>query len=620
MESQAWVRRYLVAGLFVLVSFCNLQAQIVSFIPLFDLKAGFNPSSLVVADFNGDGRPDVAVTDETSGKVFVFLGAGNGLFLLPLATDVGLSPQAIAAGDFNNDGRLDLVVANSRSNTISILLGLGNGFFLAPINIDTLNPSFVAVGDFNNDGRPDIAVSNASSGAVSIFLGLGNGFFGVTFSFAVGPHPGSIAVGDFNGDGRLDLAVATFGNCSGCIDSNTVSILLGIGNGTFIPALAMLAGENPASVAAGDFNHDGKLDLAVANATPVPGTVSILPNVGNGFFQFTLAFSVETNPTFLVAGDFNLDGELDLAVANTASNTISVLQGLGNGIFAPGLNFLVGAAPVWIGVADLNTDGKPDLLVANRSSGTVSVLLNATRTPSRPVITSDSVLSGASFRGGPVAPGEIVTIRGRSLGPDQRAGLELTASGQVSATLARVRVLFDGIAAPLIYAESGQVSAVVPYSVIGEKNTQVQIEYQGRRSDPILIPIAAVAPGIFTVDSTGMGQGAILNQDGTPNSISNPASRGSVITLYGSGEGQTDPAGVDGAIAGKVLPKPLAAVSASVGDAAAEVLYAGAAPGMVAGIFQINLRIPAAVSPGNLPLLLTIGNTRSQPGVTVAVQ
>src|SRR5258708_17345405 len=139
-----------------------------------------------------------------------------------------------------------------------------------------------------------------------------------------------MVAGDFNGDGKLDLAVATFGNCSGCIDSNSISILLGDGNGTFQPAITNVAGENPASIVAANFINKARLDLAVANAPPVPGTVSILSNIGNGFFQFTLPFFVDNNPTFLAVSDFNLDGELDLVVANTGSNTISVLLGLGN--------------------------------------------------------------------------------------------------------------------------------------------------------------------------------------------------------------------------------------------------------------------------------------------------
>jgi uncharacterized protein (TIGR03437 family) len=621
MESQARVRRLLRAGLLFLVAFCSLKAQIITFTPLLDVRAGINPSSFLLGDFNGDRRQDLAVTDETAGQVLILRGLGNGLFLPPLITPVGFGPRAIASGDFNRDGRLDLVVANFRSNNIWILRGNGDGTFMAPIIINTLSPSFVIVADFNGDGKQDLAVANSRSASVTIFLGLGDGTFPVTFNFPVGPQPDFIVAADFNGDGKLDLAVSNFGVCAGCFNSDTVSILLGFGTGVFQPAFPALAGENPSAIAATDFNRDGKLDLFVLNSTSLPGTLTVLISIGNGFFlPPQIFFPVQTNPSFLALSDFDGDGLLDVAVANTTSNTVSVLMNLGTGIFDPPVNFTVGNAPVWIVVTDINGDGKPDLLVANRLSGTISVLLNTTHARRRPAITGSSILNGASFRSGSVAPGEIVTIKGQNLGPQQPAGMELTASGVVSATLAGARVLFDGIAAPVIYAQAEQVSAVVPYAVGRGRNTQVQIEYKGITSDPVTIPVSAAAPGVFSVDSVGMGQGAILNQDGTPNSVANPASRGSTITLYGSGEGQTDPPGVDGAVAGNVLPTPLAAVSVSIAGADAEVLYAGAAPGMVAGILQIKVRVPATVSPGDLPVLLTIGNASSQPGITVSVQ
>jgi hypothetical protein len=301
---------------------------------------------------------------------------------------VGIGPRCVAVGDFNRDGNLDLVVANFGSNTISILLGNGDGTFQSAINVETLSPAFVTVGDFNRDGKQDLAVANASSNTVSILLGIGNGAFTPFFKIAAGPRPVSITAGDFNGDGKTDLAVANS-------YANTVSILLGNGNGTFRSALLMAAGANPSSVAAADFNRDGKLDLAAVNASPIPGTVSLLLGLGNGFFQppLALASSVETNPTFVVVGDFNLDGKPDLAVANTASGTISVLMGLGNGLFATPLTFDVGAAPVWMAVTDLNADGKPDLVVAKVRPAGVGAA-KTVRCLSRPSSIDDERLIG----------------------------------------------------------------------------------------------------------------------------------------------------------------------------------------------------------------------------------
>ena len=224
---------------------------------------------------------------------------------------------------------------------------------------------------------------------------------------------------------------------------------------------------------------------------------------------------------------------------------------------------------------------------------------------------------------GGVSPGLIVTFFGARIGPQDLVVLRLTAAGLVDTSLAGVRVLFDGVPAPLIYVQAGQVSAVVPYSVSGKTSTQVQLEYQGRLSNTITLPVTATAPGLFTADASGSGQAAVLNQDGvTVNGPANPAPVGSVISLFATGEGQTDPPGVDGKPANTApLPKPLATVTVTIGGINAEVVYAGAAPTLVAGVLQVNVRIPLGVTPGNaVPVIVRVGNQSSQLGVTLAVR
>ena len=187
--------------------------------------------------------------------------------------------------------------------------------------------------------------------------------------------------------------------------------------------------------------------------------------------------------------------------------------------------------------------------------------------------------------------------------------------------LSGTRVLFDGQAAPLIYVSATQVSAIVPYALAGKATTRLQIAYNGNQSTPIVLQVADTAPGIFTADSSGKGQGAILNQDTSLNSPKTPATRGSIVVLYATGEGQTAPPGVDGKIARGTLPKPGLSVSARVGGIEAEVLYAGAAPGLVAGVLQVNLRIPMDVAASDeIPMVLAVGGIASQPGVTLAVR
>src|SRR5262245_56358440 len=188
----------------------------------------------------------------------------------------------------------------------------------------------------------------------------------------------------------------------------------------------------------------------------------------------------------------------------------------------------------------------------------VATLTVAVDTLSGQTLSVAGIVNAASYQGGSVSPGEIVTIFGAFPGPASLIPLQLDNRGFVSTSLGGQQVLFDGVPAPLIYALAGQVSVVVPYGVNGKSSTQVQVTYQGQSSNTVTVPIVDVAPGIFTIDASGLGQGAIVNQDGTVNSATNPAVPGSFVSVYATGEGQTDPAGVDGKLGAAPLPKPKA--------------------------------------------------------------
>jgi uncharacterized protein (TIGR03437 family) len=212
-----------------------------------------------------------------------------------------------------------------------------------------------------------------------------------------------------------------------------------------------------------------------------------------------------------------------------------------------------------------------------------------------------SVVSAASYQtgiNGVVAPGQIVVLFGNEIGPAQLATLRLTADGRVDNSLAGVRVLFDGVPAPLLYVSAKQISAVVPYGVPPNGRTVVQVDYRGLRSNPLILWVAPALVGIFSQDSSGRGQGAILNQDGTANSPSNPAEKGSIVVLYGTGEGRTLPEGVDGKVTAEPLPRPQLRIFAQIADRATEVLYTGGAPGLVAGVLQMNIRVPETAPSG----------------------
>jgi len=271
------------------------------------------------------------------------------------------------------------------------------------------------------------------------------------------------------------------------------------------------------------------------------------------------------------------------------------------------------------GAGDQN--GQLTITSNDPAAAQVVVLVSATVvTGVVPASSAAGVVSAASFLGGPVAAGEIVTIFGTNIGPPEIAGLQLNAQGLVSTTIGETRVLFDGAPAPIIYALAGQTSVIVPYAVAGRTTTQMVVEYQGRRSDPVTLPMAPSAPALFSADSSGRGPGAILNQDGSVNTPGNPADKDSVIVLFGTGEGRTEPDGVDGRLATAVFPKPRLAVTATVGGLPAEVLYAGAAPNLVSGVLQVNVRIPPGLGSGNAAVVITVGGVSSQEGLTVTVR
>jgi hypothetical protein len=283
----------------------------------------------VVGDFNGDGKLDLAVVNSGSNDVGVLLGNGDGTFQPAVNYDVGSVPDALAVGDFNGDGKLDLVVVNSGSNNASVLLGNGDATFQTALDFDIGGtPISVAVGDFNGDGKLDLAVvtNPASPNQISILLGYGDGTFQAPVTYAAGSVPVSVAVGDFNGDGKLDLAVANIS--PGNTGPSMVSVLLGNGDGTFQPAVEYGAGSDTdsSSVALGDFNGDGKLDLAVAYSGST-NRVSILLGNGDGTFQSAVDYAGASLPGTSppVLGDFNGDGRLDMAVIDAASSTVFVL-------------------------------------------------------------------------------------------------------------------------------------------------------------------------------------------------------------------------------------------------------------------------------------------------------
>ena len=253
---------------------------------------------------------------------------------------------------------------------------------------------------------------------------------------------------------------------------------------------------------------------------------------------------------------------------------------------------------------------------ASNSPQTVAVTLVVTAIPP-PSLTA--LVNAASFFSGRIAPGEIVTLGGTGIGPATLAGLQLTSSGTVDTMVANTRVLIDNIPAPIVYASATQTSVVVPYALQGRITAQAQVIYNGVASNLFPVTIAASAPGIFTQNSAGNGQGSILNENGSVNSPSNPTTQGRVIVIYATGEGITNPPGSDGAVT-TGLKSPVLPVTVTIGKQPARVNFAGSAPGFVSGALQVNAVVPAGAGTGNVEVVVKVGDNPSQPNVTVALQ
>lgn len=336
------------------------------------------PNAVAVADFNGDGFLDLAVSDATAGpgSLAILLGNGDGTFTASTESPaVGSYPDSIAVGDFNSDGIPDLAVTSVDQSNVTILIGNGDGTFSTNspnLSITSGTPQSLAAGDFNGDGIVDLAV--VSSNSVLIFLGNGNGTFTQTaVSPATGASPINVAVGDFNSDGKADLAVTNS-------VSNTVTILLGNGDGTFkAMAVSPATGGSPDGLAIADFNGDGVPDIAVTNYSgELSGNaVAILLGNGDGTFGTAVPYSAPgLSFHSVVVADFNGDGVADLAVGEVLNGNFPVFLGQGDGTFASAITVDAWSelSSGYLAAGDFDGDGVSDLALPNQG-GTVPILL-----------------------------------------------------------------------------------------------------------------------------------------------------------------------------------------------------------------------------------------------------
>jgi uncharacterized protein (TIGR03437 family) len=428
----------------------------------------------------------------------------------------------------------------------------------------------------------------------------------------------------------LSLAItAPLAITSSSLPSGTVGVaysqMLGAGGGTIPYNWSLVSGSLPAGLTL-------SLSGVIAGIPASPGVVNFTVRVTDSVSaSVTQALSLFIAPT----GALSIDTVSPLPAGTVGVAYSQVLAATGGVAPYSGWTISSGSLPPGVALTTLGTattgllSGIPTASGAysftvqvNDSAGmVVAKPFSLTINPGAISVSSGGVLNSASYAGGAIAPGEIIVIYGSGMGPGTLVGLQLDSRGYVSSSLAGTQVLFDGVPAPLVYTQAGQVSAVVPYAVSGNSTTQLRVSYQGETSIPISLPVTAAAPGIFTSDSSGRGQGSIVNQDGTINSPDNPAPVGSVVAVYATGEGQTNPGGIDGKPAGLSPPRANQPVTATIAGLSAPVQYAGGVFGLVAGVMQVNVLIPQGVAVGSsVPIVLTVGGIATQANVTLAIK
>ena len=569
------------------------------------------PLSLAVGDSNGDGIPDLITSDY--GFVRVFQGNGDGTFQMPVVvptSPVGNDMYVVAA-DLNGDGKSDLIVGYGYSSslytqgpptTLSVHLSNGDGTFQPPIYYDAgSGPRSIAVADVNGDGLADIIVSDYGNGPyttnsasnVGVLLGNGDGTFQpiARLEGFQSQYVQALIPDDLNGDGIADLAVT---------DGSAVTILLGNGDGTFRVALTFTPPAGVVAITSGDFNGDAHPDLAIAAND---GTVTLFSGNGDGTFRPPVTWTVgipvvmQNNfPIYVVAiaaGDFDGDGNLDLAVTNALG--VAVLSGNGDGSFKDPVYY--GNSSQILAVADLDGDGRTDLLYANFSTRNVPLSVSALlgTDAQAPSISAAGVVNAASpsvatvlMPSTPLVPGSLGAAYGSFLVSPQKApGPPLP--GQISGLSASFA---NGITAPIASVANGKITFQVPWELAGQAQAMFSVTVNGQSTAPQSVSLASYAPAIFSTNGMGTGQAMAYDMSNRLVDSSNPATAGStIVQIYCTGLGAVSNPPATGYAAPNNLSLTAIIPTVSIGGQGAPVLFSGLLPGVV-GVYQINALVP----------------------------
>ena len=567
-----------------------------------------DPNGVAVGDFNGDGKPDLAVPGNPgngTGSVLILLGNGDGTFQAPVDYPAPFNPETMAIADFNGDGNADIIVTGSSTegSIISMLPGNGDGTFGRAVNSVAGGPlGALMVADMNGDGKPDLV---SLGGLLSVLLGNGDGTFGAPIALLSSGGLYSVGVlGEFNGDGKVDLAAVTVSSNTG--NTGTVVILFGNGDGTFRAPVSVNAPPVTGfpSLAAADFNGDGKTDLVVGDGT----TLTVLLGNGDGTFRAPVSYSVAGAVT---TGDFNGDGIIDIAavaglINGTFVTNVNILQGNGDGTFHQALSYTTSAAPFTALVADFNGDGRADIVTANNDNGlgdiagslnillgvTAGLSLTSTRGGMQSAFTQSQFvvpLEATVVQDGKPVPGASVTFTAPSTG----AGAVLSPATAVtnSAGVARVTATANGVAGSYAVRASYQgLTASFPLT-----NTTIGSLTAASGGTPQVTPVGFlfIAPLQVTVrDSAGN------------------LTSGAVVTFTAPGSGASAMLGPGTAVTNAFGQ---ASISATANNIAGSYTVTASVGGLTASFSLTNQQVASITASGGTPQSAAVGTTFTVP-------
>jgi uncharacterized protein (TIGR03437 family) len=596
------------------VTFGN-QNEVVVGVNVTGVKAGTCDGTVTVSVPNSSTPAlTIPVTLNVSEQPLLNLSTTN----ITVTTLVGASPSTQTVGVTSTNSSVITFTSAAATNPIGLTwLSVAPNTGNTPNNLlVTLNPANLGVGTYN--GTITVTAPNVPSQVIRVTL--------VIASSNITANPTSLTLTEPLG---------------GTPVSQNVQIT-GVPSGTTIGALATtLSGTGWLTTSVAGNTVTVTADATNLQQSSYNGVVAIIaPGAGNSPLYIPVTFNVTAANTLTLSAtsasfNFSLGGSVPQSQSVQVTSTVAGLP------FTAGFNPTSGGAFLTVTPSNGTTPAtltlalNPEVLTAlgvgtytgnvvvssAAIAGDPSITVTLTVTPAPgPGITS--VVNAASFVPGPISPGELISIFGTNMGPTTGVGFTPD-NGHVDTTLAGTMVLFNNTPAPLIYVSATQINAIVPYDAGSFAIVSVNVDRSGALSSPLALTVADTAPGIFSANQTGNGQGAILNENNSPNSLSNPAPRGSIVSIYMTGEGALSPAVATGSISGPSLPlpKPLAPVTATIGGQPADISYAGEAPTLVSGVLQVNAKIPENISSGNQIVVVTIGNnTNQQQSITVAVQ